>query len=59
MTFNVTCKPFAYFPRGEHKILVMLDGEILVFDDLAGHYTRCHSLSARSQARIRQMAGMK
>ena len=32
------------------------DGDVLVWDPIAGHYTRCYGLSARVQARIRREA---
>lgn len=32
------------------------DGTVLVWDDVADHYTTCHSLSAREQEAIRSEA---
>ena len=37
------------------RVLVREDA-VLVWDALAGHYTRCHALSERAQARIRKLA---
>lgn len=53
---TMTCRPFARFGRGAHRIWVSADGEVLVYDLVAGHYTRCHSLSAGSMARARGIA---
>lgn len=38
---------------------VDLDGTVRVYDPIAGHYTTCHSLSPRAQARIRRLAKAK
>lgn len=32
------------------------DGDVLVWDDIAGHYTRCHSLTPAQQAYCRAHA---
>ena len=32
------------------------DGTVLVWDEVAGHYTRCHGLSAAAKRRIRREA---
>lgn len=37
-----------------HLVLVEGDGDVLVWDDVAGHYTRCHSLTPSQAARIRR-----
>lgn len=34
------------------------DGSVHVWDDTAGHWTTCHSISARSQARILRAHGV-
>ena len=31
-------------------------GEVRVWDEVAGHYTSCHSLSSAAQRRIRRLA---
>lgn len=44
-----------FFSRGPietRKVLVESDNTVRVWDDVAGHYTMCHSLSPRTQARI-------
>jgi hypothetical protein len=33
-------------------VMVDTDGTVRVYDDIAGHYTLCHALSARTQRRI-------
>lgn len=52
---EVVCKPFRHYPRGSYRVAVEADGSVLVFDSIARHYTHCHSLSRRSQARIRSL----
>jgi hypothetical protein len=42
--------------RQEYRFRVEADGSVLVFDSVAGHYTRCHSLSADAQRRIARKA---
>ena len=34
------------------RVIVEADGSVLVWDEVAGHYTRCHSLSRRAERRI-------
>ena len=46
-------KAFASEGPGTYRVLVTSDGDVLVWDSLAGHFTRCHSLSAVAQARLR------
>ena len=48
----VRCKPFSAFPMAEYSVRVDADDSVRVWDDIAGHYTRCHSLSVASQRRI-------
>ncbi len=53
---NVTIRARAFAGRLE-TIKAQLDGEsVSVYDDVAGHYTTCHSLSARDIGRIRAAA---
>jgi hypothetical protein len=40
----------------EHTLAVEPDGSVLVWDDVAGHYTHCHSLSASATRRARREA---
>jgi hypothetical protein len=49
-------KPFTAFPRELHEFQVGSDDIVRVWDCIAGHYTACHSMSKRSQARIRRLA---
>ena len=37
---------------------VLADGEVLVMDPIAGHFTRCHRLSRDSQRRIARLAAL-
>ncbi len=41
-----------------NKVCVDEDGTVRVYDGVAGHYTTCHSLSARDIARIRRAVGV-
>jgi hypothetical protein len=34
------------------------DGDVLVNDTVAGHYTRCHSLSEAQQNEVRRLASV-
>lgn len=38
------------------QCIVNNDGTVRVFDDIAGFYSACHSLSERQQSRIRNLA---
>lgn len=39
-----------------HKLSVSPDGTVRVWDDVAGHYTTVHAMSAATQSRIRNLA---
>jgi hypothetical protein len=54
----VTTRAKAFAGQGVQTIqaLVEGDGTVRVYDDVAGYYTTCHSLSERAQARIRKLA---
>lgn len=49
------CQPFAGAPMGHYKLLIE-DNNVLVWDNVAGHYTANHKLSRKSRARIRKEA---
>jgi hypothetical protein len=60
---TICCKAFSGQGVREHRILVEADrvdgngvkrGMIRVWDDVAGHFTGCHSISERTQQRIRR-----
>jgi hypothetical protein len=55
---TIRCKAFSGEGARENKLLVEpgRNGAVLVWDSVAGHYTACHSLSARTQAKIRSQA---
>lgn len=42
-------------PR-HHRLSVSPDGTVRVYDDVAGYYTTCHSMSAATQRRVRKLA---
>ncbi len=56
VTVNVRANAFAGRRIESVSAMVEPDGTVRVYDDVAGHYTLCHSLSARAQARIRGLA---
>ncbi len=39
------------------RVMVAADGTCRVWDRVAGHYTRCHSLSRAAQMKARKLAG--
>lgn len=42
--------------RGTYRARVDADGTVRVWDSVAGHYTTCHSLTARQIASARRRA---
>ena len=58
LAINALCRPWTDRPRC-HASLLIEDGPsgvVRVYDDVAGHYTTCHALSPRTQARLRRLA---
>ena len=55
---TIRCKAFSGEGARENKVLVEpgRNGAVLVWDSVAGHYTACHSLSAKTQAKIQSQA---
>ncbi len=55
---EVTVRAKAFNGQGvrEHKCLIDADGTVSVWDDVAGHYTTCHSLGDSAIRRIRALA---
>ncbi len=49
-------KAFSHEGVKAHRFTVAADGAVRVWDDVAGHYTSCHSLSRTAQRRIRKLA---
>ena len=41
-----------------HHVMVESDGSVLVYDPVAGYYTRLHSMSERSRKRALKLAEM-
>lgn len=58
MTTTIKARAKVWSGRGatSERFQVDADGTIRVYDSVAGHYTTCHSMSERSQARIRRLA---
>jgi hypothetical protein len=56
MTTTTITARARFFSRIESRKCRVEDGRVLVWDDVAGHYTRCHSLSKRSESRIAHLA---
>lgn len=52
---TIRCRAFSGEGVRENKILVEpgKNGRVLAWDAVAGHYTACHSIAARTQARIK------
>lgn len=55
-TFGARCAAFSGEGVRTNKILVKTNGDVWVWDSVAGHYTNCHSLSESQQARLRNEA---
>ncbi len=55
-TVTVKCKAFSGGRIQSHRCIVDADGSVRVYDDVAGYYTTCHSMSERTQARVRKLA---
>lgn len=53
---TVKCKAFSGGRIAAHRCIVDADGTVRVYDDAAGYYTTCHSMSERTQARVRKLA---
>lgn len=53
---TVRCKAFSADGVRENRVSVDSAGIVRVYDDVAGHYTVVHSLSAGAESRIRRMA---
>lgn len=58
MDKQITARAKAFRSEGvrAYRFLVEADGAVLVWDSVAGHYTRCHSLSDAATRRIRNLA---
>lgn len=54
-TITLRCKAFSTESLRKYSIKISEDGTVRVYDSVAGHYTTCHALSARTMARIRKM----
>ena len=50
------CRPWRAVGVGRHYVAIETDGSVLVWDPLAGHFTRCHSLGRSALARFRRHA---
>lgn len=54
---KMNCKAFSSDRKPAlHSLMVWSDGTVAVFDDVAGHYTICHSMSVRTLNRARKLA---
>lgn len=49
-------KAFSSEGVGTYRFSVESDGTVRVYDDVAGHYTLCNSLSESAKRRIRKLA---
>jgi hypothetical protein len=48
--------PFAGSPQWGYVARVTADGAVIVWDDVAGHWTTCHSLTPRQIAYVKRRA---
>ena len=55
-TITMTTKAFSTERKGQYQIAVDTDGTVRVWDAVAGHYTTCHAMTARSQQAARTKA---
>ena len=55
---TIRCKAFSGEGVRNNKILVESgkNGRVLVWDSVAGHYTACHSIASRTQAKLKSQA---
>lgn len=53
---TIRCRAFSAEGVRENCVRVASDGTVRVYDDVAGHYTTLHALSASAERRIRKMA---
>jgi hypothetical protein len=55
---TITTRAKAFSGRGVETVQCMVDtdGQMLVYDSVAKHFTRCHSLSKTAERRIRKLA---
>jgi hypothetical protein len=53
---EATVKAFTGQGRRNHKLSISPDGTVRVWDDVAGHYTTCHAMSAATQSRLSKLA---
>ena len=56
-TRTVVARAAAFTGQGvrDHFFFVGSDGTVRVWDSIAGHYTTCHRMSARTLCRIRKI----
>jgi hypothetical protein len=55
-TLTIRCKAFSGESIKTNKVRVETDGNVQVWDSVAGHYTNVHSLSESTIRRIRKLA---
>lgn len=58
METEITIRASAFLFNGVETLRVIVedDGSVLVMDQVAGHFTRCHSMSLHDQRRCRNLA---
>lgn len=55
-TIAVRARFFSGHPIQTRKVSVDSNGTIRVWDEVAGHYTTCHSLTRSAERRIQKLA---
>lgn len=56
IVFTAKCRAFSCEGIKTNTLALDADGKINVWDFFAGHYTRCHILTARTQRRLARLA---
>jgi len=54
--FTAKCRAFSCEGVKNNTLILDTDGKINVLDSVAGHYTRCHILTPRTQRRLAKLA---
>ena len=55
---TIRCRAFSGEGVRENKVLIEpgKNGRVLAWDSVAGHYTSCHSIAAKTQAKLKSQA---
>lgn len=53
-TIEMKVKAFSCEKTQVYSFALDSDGDVMVFDDVAGHYTHCHAISKSAQKKIKE-----